>query len=402
MEIYSSFTSNEFVSTFRRVIKVSSSNKENRVMVDPVAEGEYVTTVNNQEPHYFYMYTHVLQTLNLWLPFTAFESQILRVMNVDPCQLHPNSWAFMKAFEIVCEYLEIVPTAGIFSCFFQVKNVFPHSLISISRQTNRGDSLCLHPTSKIIGIPLFVFAVGKDVQSSCLTSLGSPCSLFTSLQPLDSSGELGWRPLMTSMSTLSAKDRAALVLKAREQKAQATAATASADAMAQLLVDESGTQGSIRVGVLEEQLRRKRMPRSRGLPPTFLGGSSQSHADPGGVPKIPLPPLLAAALTLKRRRRKGPRTLAFGPRILTPCPMLMKELETIDARNKMKVADESLSSLEEEYAASGDKIEGDIKENEWAKERKNHVDELTTLRERAKTLEEQLTSVTKERYEAIS
>ncbi|GAU43837.1 hypothetical protein TSUD_371160 [Trifolium subterraneum] len=96
-----------------------------------------------------------------------------------------------------------------------------------------------------------------------------------------------------------------------------------------------------------------------------------------------------------------------------------QELEAIDARNKMKAADESLGSLEKEYAACRAKLEREIKdmkankeeevkkameakENNWAKERKTHVDELTTLREKAKTLEEQLASVTKERDEAIS
>jgi hypothetical protein len=59
-------------------------------------------------------------------------------MNVAPCQLHPNSWAFLKAFQVACEGLDVVPAAGIFFCFFHVKNVSPHSLISISSQPNKG------------------------------------------------------------------------------------------------------------------------------------------------------------------------------------------------------------------------------------------------------------------------
>jgi hypothetical protein len=138
METSSRFTSAEFVSTFRKAIQVSGEGDEDRIILDPVAEGEFVTNVNEREPHYFYMYTHVLQTLNFWLPFSNFECQMLRVMNVAPCQLHPNSWAFLKAFQVVCDYLEIVPTAGVFFSFFQVRNVSPHSLVSISSQPNKG------------------------------------------------------------------------------------------------------------------------------------------------------------------------------------------------------------------------------------------------------------------------
>ncbi|MCI53733.1 hypothetical protein A2U01_0074980, partial [Trifolium medium] len=59
-------------------------------------------------------------------------------MNVAPSQLHPNSWAFIKAFEVMCLGLEVTPTVGVFFGFFQVKNVSPHSLISLSSQPGRG------------------------------------------------------------------------------------------------------------------------------------------------------------------------------------------------------------------------------------------------------------------------
>ncbi|GAU38580.1 hypothetical protein TSUD_322570 [Trifolium subterraneum] len=133
MEISSRFTTDEFISTFRQAVRVSGESGENRVMIDPVALGEFVTTVNEQEPHYFYMYTHVLQTLHLWLLFNSFECQILWVMNVAPCQLHPNSWAFLKAFQVACEVVNLI----------------------------KDDFLCMLPTSRTIGTPLSVFVVGK-------------------------------------------------------------------------------------------------------------------------------------------------------------------------------------------------------------------------------------------------
>ncbi|MCI39362.1 putative transmembrane protein, partial [Trifolium medium] len=106
MEISSKFTNSEFVTGLRKAVKLSGSKDENHIIIEPVNEGEFVTNVNSSEPHFFYMYANVLQTLNLWLPFTAFEGQVLKVMNVAPSQLHPNSRAFIKAFEIMCHGFE--------------------------------------------------------------------------------------------------------------------------------------------------------------------------------------------------------------------------------------------------------------------------------------------------------
>ncbi|MCI71417.1 zinc finger protein, partial [Trifolium medium] len=55
------------------------------------------------------MYGDVIRSFNLWFPFTSFEDTILRILNIAPSQLHPNSWAFVKAFEIVCLGLDIEP-----------------------------------------------------------------------------------------------------------------------------------------------------------------------------------------------------------------------------------------------------------------------------------------------------
>ncbi|MCI79983.1 hypothetical protein A2U01_0101254, partial [Trifolium medium] len=65
MEIPSKFTNPEFVTTFRKAVKLSRSKDENHIVIEPVSEGEFVTTINYAEPHFFYMYANVLQTLNL-------------------------------------------------------------------------------------------------------------------------------------------------------------------------------------------------------------------------------------------------------------------------------------------------------------------------------------------------
>ncbi|GAU23796.1 hypothetical protein TSUD_27050 [Trifolium subterraneum] len=106
----SSFTGKELVE-YRPV------EDEEEVVVDPVGEDELVTTVNMVEPHYFYMYGTVIQTFNLWFPLTQFEGDVLRVLNVAPVQLHPNTWGFIKAFEGRLLSLSSQPNRGLFTLY---------------------------------------------------------------------------------------------------------------------------------------------------------------------------------------------------------------------------------------------------------------------------------------------
>ncbi|GAU46733.1 hypothetical protein TSUD_369190 [Trifolium subterraneum] len=335
MEISSRFTTDEFVSTFRQAVQVSGEGGENRVVINPVALGKFVTTVNEQEPHYFYMYTHVLQTLHLWLPFNSFECQILRVMNVAPCQLHPNSWAFLKVFQVACEGLDLVPTTGVLS-----------SVELISREDK-------------------------------------PQSL----------GEY-----MGSMSTISAQQRAALVMKARAQKAEAERAAASADAMSQLVVEESGvkntkwknSEGSGRIPVEipkkmkvtvvgeeedegDDEPLKPRRSKGRGL--TSLGSGKKSNLSPSLFTKDLDSFDVGVLLTYYLSNRQ--------------------EHESIDFRNKMESADTSLSALGKEFTAAKSKFEEDLAAVKAEQKVKAAVkakeDEVVALKGKLVTAEGELT-----------
>ncbi|CAJ2679794.1 unnamed protein product [Trifolium pratense] len=137
MEVSSKYTSMEMVRSFRKTVKLSDPSHEESIITEPVSENEFVTTRNDTPPAYFYLYTNVIQPLNIWLPFTAFEAEMLKVINVAPTQLHPNSWAFIKAFEVMCLGFNLDPSIGVFFSFYQIKNLKPHSLVSISSQPNR-------------------------------------------------------------------------------------------------------------------------------------------------------------------------------------------------------------------------------------------------------------------------
>jgi hypothetical protein len=64
---------------------------------------------------------------------------ILRVLNVAPTQLSPNSWSFIKAFELVCFGLDIYePSVAVFFSFYHIKKLFPNYIVSLSAQPHRG------------------------------------------------------------------------------------------------------------------------------------------------------------------------------------------------------------------------------------------------------------------------
>ena len=70
---------------------------------------------------YFYFYSGVIEDFKIRIPFTDFESDLLKTLYVAPSQLHPNGYGFTKAFELVCETMDITPTLGLFLSFFDLK-----------------------------------------------------------------------------------------------------------------------------------------------------------------------------------------------------------------------------------------------------------------------------------------
>jgi hypothetical protein len=95
-ETFSKYTSVESVQEFRNDVVLSDSGRDEDAVTNPVGDQELVTEVNTQTLHYFYMYTKVMENLNLSLPFTDFELVLLNALNVGPTQLHPNGWAFVR------------------------------------------------------------------------------------------------------------------------------------------------------------------------------------------------------------------------------------------------------------------------------------------------------------------
>ena len=50
---------------------------------------------------------------------------MLRVLNVAPTQLHPNSWAYMQAFNVLCQSLYLQPSPYAFLYFYDTRPYQP-------------------------------------------------------------------------------------------------------------------------------------------------------------------------------------------------------------------------------------------------------------------------------------
>jgi hypothetical protein len=80
----------------------------------------------------YFLYTAVLEEFGVKIPFTPFEMDVLKYLNVAPTQIRPNSWAFICGFEILCKSLDLEPSVGVFFCFYGTKDVNKGTWITIS------------------------------------------------------------------------------------------------------------------------------------------------------------------------------------------------------------------------------------------------------------------------------
>ena len=73
------------------------------------------------ENHTFPMYEVVFKDMGFQLPFSDFQREMLCWTKLSTSQIHPNSYAFMRAYELVCDYLRISASKNVFFSFFTVQ-----------------------------------------------------------------------------------------------------------------------------------------------------------------------------------------------------------------------------------------------------------------------------------------
>ena len=69
-----------------------------------------------------FLYATFFKKVKLRLPFTRFERELLTELDIAPAQLHPNSWAFVRAFQIVCAHLGLPASVDVFLFLFEAKH----------------------------------------------------------------------------------------------------------------------------------------------------------------------------------------------------------------------------------------------------------------------------------------
>jgi len=88
--------------------------------------------------HFCFFYSTLFSKVGLRLPLNSFEKTLLTELNVSPAQLHPNSWAFIRAFHILCTHFGVVPSANVFLYFLEMKKSTKKVWSSLSSVGGRG------------------------------------------------------------------------------------------------------------------------------------------------------------------------------------------------------------------------------------------------------------------------
>jgi len=81
---------------------------------------------------FFYMYTFFFSNLHVSLPFDTFTMGVLWALNVAPTQVHPNTWASLQAFRLLCDVMRLHPSPSCFLCYYAchpAKKASWHSLV---------------------------------------------------------------------------------------------------------------------------------------------------------------------------------------------------------------------------------------------------------------------------------
>lgn len=109
------FLTTKFIIDLKERVKLTYDNNSDWVVVDHCLPSErvYLNTHKGQ-PNFIYLCEDMSKDLNITFLFFDFECVVLSEMNVAPTQLHPNSWAFLKAFSTLFCYLNIIPTNNTF------------------------------------------------------------------------------------------------------------------------------------------------------------------------------------------------------------------------------------------------------------------------------------------------
>jgi len=136
--------------------------------IDRVCHGQEGTTEK-----FFYMYMCHFSQLHVRLSLEDFTMGVLRALNVAPTQFHPNSWAYMQAFRVLCQSLYLQPSPHAFLYFYDTRPRQPTTWLSLVScpSINRFDAFS--QSFKHFKDGHFKVVVKEEVRSHFLNADGS-------------------------------------------------------------------------------------------------------------------------------------------------------------------------------------------------------------------------------------
>jgi len=125
----SRFSKSATIVDFRKKYDILADTVDDRsISVERAMSGDSVCHGRKGHSHdFFYMYSTLVSDLHVRLPFDDFTMGVLRVLNVAPTQLHPNSWASLQAFRLVCRVFHLRPSPQVFLQYYCTR---PGDLVS--------------------------------------------------------------------------------------------------------------------------------------------------------------------------------------------------------------------------------------------------------------------------------
>ncbi|QCD92654.1 hypothetical protein DEO72_LG5g722 [Vigna unguiculata] len=70
---------------------------------------------------FFYVYACFFHDLGLIVPFADWQMVVLREIRCAPTQIHPNAWASMQAFDVLCRVVSLTATMPLFLHFYKTR-----------------------------------------------------------------------------------------------------------------------------------------------------------------------------------------------------------------------------------------------------------------------------------------
>ncbi|MED6216763.1 hypothetical protein PIB30_010792 [Stylosanthes scabra] len=95
---------------------------EQRYRVEAARRGERVCYLNLDYPtvpHWLWVNEVMFTDFGVRISFIDFQQRLLNRASVAPSQLHPNTWASIRCFELVTEFLQLSQEPKVFLCLFK-------------------------------------------------------------------------------------------------------------------------------------------------------------------------------------------------------------------------------------------------------------------------------------------